>query len=250
LKIVVVSPVRSLRTAQHHRVSLIRVIVMFRTDLSVRDELQVRAGDYSVWMSYLDVLGRIADLQTMMQQVGAPAAAAPTTPAAAPTTSFASMLDAAGATGAVPGLLPTDGTAAGSRALAAAQTQIGQAEQPPGSNDGPAIAMYRSAVEGAYPGAPWCAYFVSWAAAQAGSPVGDRGQGLGSVAAITDWASRTGRLVSQPQPGDLILFGTEHVGIVQSVNPDGTLTTVEGNASNAVSIEQHSAGEATGFVRL
>jgi cell wall-associated NlpC family hydrolase len=202
-------------------------------------------------MSYLDVLGRIADLQSMMQQVGAPAPAAPTTAyPAASTASFASMLDAAGATGALPGILPPTGTTAGMRALAAAQTQIGQAEQPPGSNDGPAIAMYRSAVEGAYPGAPWCAYFVSWAAAQAGAPIGDRGQGLGSVAAITDWASRTGRLVSQPQPGDLILFGTEHVGIVQSVNPDGTLTTVEGNASNAVSVEQHSPGEATGFVRL
>jgi hypothetical protein len=110
--------------------------------------------------------------------------------------------------------------------------------------------VYRSAVEGAYPGAPWCAYFVSWAAAQAGAPIGDRGQGLGSVAAITEWAGRTGRLVSQPQPGDLILFGTEHVGIVQSVNPDGSLTTVEGNASNAVSVEHHSPSDATGFVRL
>ena len=110
--------------------------------------------------------------------------------------------------------------------------------------------MYRSAVEGSYAGAPWCAYFVSWCAAQAGTPIGDRGQGLGSVAAITDWADRTGRLVSQPQPGDLILFGTSHVGIVQSVNPDGSLTTVEGNASNAVSVEQHSPSEATGFVRL
>jgi cell wall-associated NlpC family hydrolase len=205
-------------------------------------------------MSYLDVLGRIADLQSMMRQVGAPApASAPVASATAPATatSFASMLDAAGATGTVPSLLPTaGGTTAGSRALAAAQTQIGQAEQPPGSNDGPAIAMYRTAVEGAYPGAPWCAYFVSWAAAQAGAPMGDRGQGLGSVAAITDWASRTGRLVSDPQPGDLILFGTRHVGIVQSVDPDGTLTTVEGNASNAVSVEHHSPSEATGFVRL
>jgi cell wall-associated NlpC family hydrolase len=203
-------------------------------------------------MSYLDVLGRIADLQSMIQQVGTPAVSTPpTATAAVPTASFASMLDAAGATGSVPGLAtPMPGTTAGWRALAAAQTQIGQAEQPPGSNDGPAIGMYRSAVEGAYPGAPWCAYFVSWAAAQAGAPIGDRGQGLGSVAAITEWAGRTGRLVSQPQPGDLILFGTQHVGIVQSVNADGTLTTVEGNASSAVSVEQHSPGEATGFVRL
>jgi hypothetical protein len=46
LKIVVVSPVRSLRTAQHHRVSLTQVIATFRTDLSVRDELQVSRDDY------------------------------------------------------------------------------------------------------------------------------------------------------------------------------------------------------------
>jgi cell wall-associated NlpC family hydrolase len=219
--------------------------------LSVCDELQRDSGDYTEWMSYLDVLGRIADLQSMIQQVGTPApAAVPTAPAAVQATSFASMLDAAGATGSVPGLTSAYGSTAGSRALAAAQTQIGQAEQPPGSNDGPAIAMYRSTVDGSYAGAPWCAYFVSWAAAQAGAPIGDRGQGLGSVAAITGWAGRTGRLVSQPQPGDLILFGTRHVGIVQSVNPDGSLTTVEGNASSAVSVEQHSPSEATGFVRL
>ena len=62
------------------------------------------------------------------------------------------MLDAAGATGSVPGLASPFGSTNGSRALAAAQTQIGQAEQPPGSNDGPAIAMYRSAVEGSYAG--------------------------------------------------------------------------------------------------
>src|SRR5919201_3287101 len=199
-------------------------------------------------MSYLDALSRIADLRTMIQEVGA--AAAP--PAAAPATGAPASFQAALAAATGPALVPSVGSAssAGARALQAAQSQVGQAEQPPGSNDGPAIAMYRSAVEGAAPGEPWCAYFVSWCAAQAGSPLGDRGQGLGSVAGITDWASRTGRLVSQPQAGDLILFGTAHVGLVQSVNPGGSLTTVEGNASNAVSVEQHSPGEATGFVRL
>ena len=197
-------------------------------------------------MSYLDALSRIAALQTMIQQVTDPAAQTAGAPATAqPATSFQSVLAAAGVGGPTAG-----GSTAGARMLQAAETQIGQTEQPPGSNDGPAIATYRSAVEGASPGSPWCAYFVSWAAAQAGAPIGDRGQGLGSVAAITDWAARTGRLVSQPEPGDLILFGTRHVGIVQAVNADGSLTTVEGNASNAVSVERHSPGEATAFVRL
>jgi cell wall-associated NlpC family hydrolase len=143
-----------------------------------------------------------------------------------------------------------DGSNAGLRALDIAKTQLGVTEQPPGSNDGPQISMYRSAVAGSYAGAPWCAYFVSWAAAQAGAPLGPTGQGLGSVSEITDWAKSTGRFTQTPQPGDLILFGTEHVGIVESVNPDGTLTTVEGNTSNGVYERQHMPSEATGFVRL
>src|SRR5262245_43057908 len=65
------------------------------------------------------------------------------------------------------------GTSSGSRVLDAAETQVGVSEQPPGSNDGPELAGYRSAVAGAAPGEPWCAYFASWAAAQAGAPLGD-----------------------------------------------------------------------------
>ena len=134
--------------------------------------------------------------------------------------------------------------------VSVAASQLGQAEQPPGSNDGPAIARYRTAVEGASPGSPWCAYFASWCAQSAGTPIGDSGQGLGSVAEITSWASRTGRLTTTPAPGELILFGTEHVGIVESVNADGPVTTIEGNAGNAVSREHHAPSDATGYVRL
>jgi cell wall-associated NlpC family hydrolase len=149
--------------------------------------------------------------------------------------------------------VPAPDAAAGSRALAYAQAEVGQGEEPPGSNDGPRLALYRSAVAGAAPGEPWCAYFVSWAAQQAGVPLGDAGTGLGSVAQITDWAQRTGRLLppgAQPQPGDLILFGDRHVGLVESVAPDGSLTTVEGNYAQSVSRVQRSPSEATGYVRL
>jgi len=110
-----------------------------------------------------------------------------------------------------------------------------------------------SAVQGAEEGQPWCADFVSWAAAQAGKPLGDAGQGLGSVSEIASWAQRTGRYLpagTAPQPGDLILFGTEHVGLVESVNPDGSLTTIEGNYENAVTRVHRMPGEATGYVRV
>jgi cell wall-associated NlpC family hydrolase len=148
---------------------------------------------------------------------------------------------------------PTAPTATGVQVLGAAESQLGVTEQPPGSNDGPQIATYRDAVADAGSGEPWCASFVSWAAAQAGEPLGSTGQGFDSVAQLTDWAASSGRLLpasATPAPGDLILFGTRHVGVVESVNPDGSLTTVEGNYNNAVSRVHRLPSEATGYVQM
>ena len=146
--------------------------------------------------------------------------------------------------------------AGGANALAAAQREVGVAEQPPGSNDGPRIAEYRSATAGSGVG-PWCAYFTSWAAAQAGVPVGEAGQGFGSVSALYGWAQRTGRATPagagvQPNPGDLIVWGGHHIGIVESVDGDGSIHTIEGNSSNAVSRRTYGpdGGGATGYVHL
>jgi hypothetical protein len=144
----------------------------------------------------------------------------------------------------------------GARALAAAQAEVGVAEQPPGSNDSPRIAEYRSATAGSGVG-PWCAYFTSWAAAQAGVPLGEAGQGFGSVSALYGWAQRTGRATPagpgvQPTPGDLIVWGGHHIGIVESVDGDGSIHTIEGNSSNAVSRRTYGpdGGGATGYVHL
>ena len=147
----------------------------------------------------------------------------------------------------------TTGPGAGLRALAAAETAIGVTESPSGSNDGPGLAIFRSAVQGAEAGQPWCAYFASWAAKQGGQALGDQGQGIGSVEGIAEWAQSTGRLKAAgttPSPGDLVLFGGRHVGIVEAVNPDGTLTTVEGNYRNSVQRVRRSPLEATGYVSL
>jgi cell wall-associated NlpC family hydrolase len=197
-------------------------------------------------MSVSDVLARIAQIEALASPAFAPAPPVAVDGTVAPT-SFADALTQA--TGSTPAPSGNDGA----RVLAAAESQVGQAEQPPGSNDGPAIAQYRGAVAGAVAGAPWCAYFASWAAAQAGVPIGDGGQGLGAVSQIADWAQRSGRLVPSgitPQPGDLILFGTVHVGVVESVAADGTLTTIEGNEGDAVTRRTREPGEATGYVRL
>jgi hypothetical protein len=213
-------------------------------------------ADAVIPASFTDALSRMQQLESMVSQLSSPGAlsATPTsatgsaTGAATSNTSFQQALAAASAGQASPA--GSSGTSAGLTALQAAESQVGVTEQPPGSNDGPQIAEYRSAVQGSYAGAPWCAYFASWCARQAGAPLGDQGQGLGSVSEITDWARQTGRLTSTPAPGELILFGTEHVGIVKSVNADGSLTTVEGNASNGVNEETRWPSEATGYVQL
>ncbi len=147
------------------------------------------------------------------------------------------------------------GQGMGSRLVAIAESQIGQSEQPPGSNESPAIAQYRTATAGAVPGAPWCAYFASWAAREAGEPLGAQGQGLGSVGEIWSWAQSTGRAIPNgpgvvPQPGDLIVFGDEHVGIVKSVLPDGRIETIEGNYENKVAANVRGASEASGYVSM
>ena len=202
-------------------------------------------------MSVESVMARIAEINGMTAPARAQVAEAP------PATTFGSALSQATATPGAPAAPPlgwtqAGGGGAGQRMLAAAQAEIGQAEQPPGSNDSPRIAEYRSATAGSGVG-PWCSYFVSWAAKQAGAPVGEQGQGFGAVAATWDWAQRTGRAIpagSTPQPGDLVVWD-EHIGLVSGVDADGTIHTVEGNSSDQVIRRVHGrdGDGATGYVR-
>jgi hypothetical protein len=224
-------------------------------------------------MSVTDVLSRISQIETML----APPVAASATPAvaatAAPATtqaqaqlgtfssapaSFASLLSGATAPAGTSALMaPTSltGGTAGQRMVQLAQAEVGQAEQPPGSNDSPRIAQYRMATAGSGVG-PWCAYFASWVAQQAGAPLGEAGQGFGSVSSVAEWGQRTGRFYAPgtqtPQPGDLIVWGGRHIGIVESVGLDGSINTIEGNSSDAVSRRTYGpdGGGATGFVRV
>jgi hypothetical protein len=201
-------------------------------------------------MSLEATLSRIAELQLLLAPPQPVANVAPQATA----TAFTSALQGATATTAAAPLAPAaSGTGAGQAILAAVRTEVGQAEQPPGSNDSPRIAQYRQATAGSGVG-PWCAYFVSWAARQAGVPIGDSGQGYGRVDDVWAWGERTGKTVpagSKPQPGDLIVWD-EHIGIVESVGADGSIHTIEGNSSNMVARRQYGpdGGGAVGYVRL
>jgi hypothetical protein len=208
-------------------------------------------------MSIDVALARIAELQAAFapQPVQMTATATPVAPTQSQAADFASVLGGAAQAGQASPLPASGGTSAGRAALAAAQAEVGVAEQPPGSNNSPRIAQYRQATAGSGVG-PWCAYFVSWAARQAGTPLGDQGEGFGRVDDVYAWAQRTGKAIPNgsgvtPQPGDLIVWD-EHIGIVESVLPDGGIQTVEGNSSDKVSRRVHDAtGDgAIGYVRL
>jgi CHAP domain len=221
-------------------------------------------------MSIDTAMARIAALNSLFAGPTAPATT--TAPASVPTTAtpstdnFAQMLRTASVTGtatvspaaagatAVAPAAPPAGNSPAARMVALAQAEVGVAEQPPGSNNSPRIAQYRSATAGAPGPGPWCAYFTSWLARQAGVPVGDHGEGFGSVDALYAWAQRSGRAIptssgQPPRPGDLIVWD-EHIGIVESVLPDGRIQTIEGNSSDRVSRRVHPKGDAIGYVRL
>jgi CHAP domain len=201
-------------------------------------------------MSLDTALARIASLQTLLQ----PQPVQQPVPQTA--TQFSSMLQGANpasGAGMIPSATSAPGTPAGQAILNAIRPEVGQAEQPPGSNDSPRIAQYRQATAGSGVG-PWCAYFVSWAARQAGVPLGDSGQGFGRVDDVFAWAQQTGKALpagSTPSAGDLIVWD-EHIGVVESVDPDGTIHTIEGNSSDRVSQRTYGSdgGGAVGYVRL
>jgi hypothetical protein len=214
-------------------------------------------------MSLEVAIARIAELQSLMQPRPVPSPP----PIAAPTTfsgtlksaqsglgagAAASPLSATGQTQALAGAAP--GTPAGQAIVNLVRGEVGVAEQPPGSNEAPRIAHYRKATVGSGVG-PWCAYFTSWAAREAGVPLGENGQGFGRVDDVYAWAERSGKAIPAgsraPQPGDLIVWD-EHIGVVESVLPDGRVQTIEGNSSDRVSRRVHDAsgGGAIGYVRL
>jgi hypothetical protein len=198
-------------------------------------------------MSLPGVLARVSELHGLLQPP-APVAGGAAAPAA-----FAARLEAAVPPATMFGL-PAPAGPAGQAIVNLVRNEVGVPEEPPGSNDGARISQYRQATAGSTAG-PWCAYFTSWAAREAGVPLGDAGQGFGRVDDVWAWAERAGKAIpaagAVPQPGDLIVWD-EHIGIVESVGLDGTVQTIEGNSSDAVSRRAYGSdgGGAIGYVRL
>lgn len=84
----------------------------------------------------------------------------------------------------------------------------------------------------------WCSEFVSYVLEQAGgSPFGF----MQSWDQIYNWAQENDRLSNKPKAGDIVIF-RGHTGIVESVNNDGTITTIEGGVTGGVQRFTRQAG--------
>jgi len=124
-------------------------------------------------------------------------------------------------------------TAGAGNALAWAESKIGFKET--GTNSG-GLASYANERFG-MSGQPWCAMFTSLAVTKGGAPKSAR---TASVAEVRRQATEGGggyqRGFVNPgsaKAGDLILFGNDHIGMVQRVE-GGKVFYVGGNQSNGV----------------
>lgn len=152
----------------------------------------------------------------------------------------------------------------GAKMVALAQQELARGvRETHGNNESPRIREYRTATAGAEntPG-PWCAYFVSWLAREAGAPIGAGGNGTGYVPTLQAWGKQEDRFIEhgkgKPAPGDIVIFDwggdgvPDHTGIVEKVDANGRVHTIEGNASDTILRRTYptNTNDITGYVRM
>jgi CHAP domain-containing protein len=144
--------------------------------------------------------------------------------------------------------------ASGNEIVRIAESQLGTAESPPGSNCNP----YGPCVE-------WCSLFVAWVWEKAGVPLKGGTAPYAYSGTIYEWAqahkrggvfggtapedpplstaeANGARVLppsATPAPGDAVLYGSgpkssDHVGIVERVFPGGQITMIDGNFGDRV----------------
>lgn len=128
------------------------------------------------------------------------------------------------------------------RVLDVARRELGTVESPPGSN--------RTKYGAAYGmnGVAWCAIFVWWCFREAG--LSSLIPKTAYTPTFADWFRARGTWGTAPRPGAVVFFDfpndgvdrISHVGIVEAVNRDGTITTLEGNTSRGTSGSQRDGG--------
>lgn len=117
----------------------------------------------------------------------------------------------------------------------------------------------------------WCADFVTYVIKETFRLAGKvlpSGFGSPSVSVLMEWGKKAGRWIqtagksnkasiikSQVKPGDIIIFkssGASHTGIVERIDANGKIHTIEGNTSDKVARRSYSPDKATitGFIKM
>lgn len=113
-----------------------------------------------------------------------------------------------------------------------ARRWLGTGENPPGSNHN-AITQYYGM------DAAWCCMFIWTIFSKSGhSNLFIGGGKTAWVFDVKDYYEKRGKFGSAPRVGALIIYGNDgnsaHIGIVETVNSDGSYVTIEGNYGNMV----------------
>ena len=118
-------------------------------------------------------------------------------------------------------------------AIDRAKKELNTTEYPPNSNNVKYNTWYygKEVSGSAY---PWCAVFISYIFKDTPKLV----KKTASCLTMLEWFEANGRIVKQPQPGDIVFFKystnnrrTNHVGLVISVADANNYLTIEGNTS-------------------
>lgn len=126
-------------------------------------------------------------------------------------------------------------------ALDIARQEIGVREVGP-NNHGERVEEYQAydCLPGA--GYAWCNSFVDYCFAKAGRPLDELSRSAG-VELTLALARQRGWVVSDPMPGDLVVFTFSHIGFVDSVRPSGhAIVTIEGNTGSAGAVSDSTIG--------
>jgi hypothetical protein len=124
------------------------------------------------------------------------------------------------------------------RALEIAISQLGVEEHPRGSNRGPEVDLYIISV-GLNPAGKysWCMAFIYWCYQQASKEFGIANPMYKTGGVLEQYRQRyKTNGVKDPQPGDIAILdygeGKGHTYIVETVHPDKTDGSVEGNTND------------------
>ena len=140
-----------------------------------------------------------------------------------------------------PSIAPT--SKLGNLALQIAQSQVGQREDPIGSNSGKMVDQYLKSV-GLKPGYAWCRAFIYWCFGEATKQIGIPNPLIKTAGVMDGWNRTEGSKkiaiadvrsnIERVEVGDVFVlsFGAlGHTGIVEKVER-GVLHTIEGNSNS------------------